>query len=244
MTERAMRIEAALMRGRTKALTTNGLRIIVCLGALLAAVVPLRASDDEPDFLDRFGETLKNGMGSAGKAVGLGKPAPPPEKEAPSGCPTISILDGTTAQRVMAPGETGNAGLRHQFSLLNVGRECSNAGSRMSVKVGATGRVLLGPAGSAGHYEVPIRVVIVSDFDGKPVESKLYRVPANVAAGQPSVAFEFVSDQIAVPIGAGRTGGDYSIKVGIDGGAKGTEAVKPTKVRHRKAAKASESASQ
>ena len=228
------------MRETIKISIATPVRIVLCFGVLLTTLGPLRASEDDPDFFDRVGESMKNGIGSATKAVGLGKATLPPEKEAPSGCPTIAILDGTTSQRVMAPGASGNEGLRHQFSLLNVGRECSNTGGRMSVKVGASGRVLLGPAGAAGHFEVPIRVVIVSDVDGKPVESKLYRVSTNVAAGQPSVPFDFVSDQIAVPISAGRSGTDYSIKVGIDGGATGANITKATKVRHRKAARSAE----
>ena len=213
-------------------------------GIALAAIAPAHADDDDPGWSDRLGESFKSGMTSATKAMGFGKPTPPPAKESPSGCPTIAILDGTTSSRVMAAGATGNEGLKYQYSLLNVGRECSTAGNRMSVKIGANGRVLLGPAGAAGHFEVPIRVVIVSMLDGKPVESKLYRVPANVASGQPSVPYEFVSDSILVPIGAGRTGDDYAIKVGIDGGKGADVGAKVTKVHRRKAAATAESAAQ
>ena len=124
----------------------------------------------------------------------------------------------------MSPGATGNEGLRYQYSLHDVGRECSISGGRIGVKVGANGRVLLGPVGAAGHFDVPIRVVVFSDADQKPVESKLFRVPATVGGGQASVPFEFVSDMINVPVAAGRTAADYSIKVGIDAGKGGDRA--------------------
>ena len=216
--------------------------MVLSTGIALAGVASAHADEDNPGWADRLGESFKNGVSSATKAVGLGKPAPPPAKESPSGCPTIAILDGTTSSRVMAPGATGNEGLKYQYSLLNVGRECSTAGARMSVKIGANGRVLLGPAGTSGHFEVPIRIVIVSTIDGKPVESKLYRVSANVASGQPSVPYDFVSESILVPIGAGKTGDDYAIKVGIDGGKSSDVGAKVTKVHRRRAAKTAESA--
>lgn len=217
-------------------------RIGVALLGLMAAslvatsVTPVRADDDDPlspSWSDKIGNSIKNSVGGTTKMLGFGKPPPPPTPEAPSGCPTIAILDGTAAQRVLAPGATGNQGLRYQYSLFNVGRECSISGGRISVKVGAGGRVLLGPAGSAGHFDVPVRVVVFSEVDQKPVESKLYRVPASVGAGQDAAPFQFVSDNLVVPISAGRTGADYSIKVGLDSKG-GADVVKTSKARHRR----------
>ena len=217
---------------------------LIAASSAVFAIAPARADDDDPlnpGWSDKIGESIKNGMTNATKAIGLGKPAPPPALEAPSGCPTIALLDGTQAQRVMAPGATDNQGVRYQYSLFNVGRECSISAGRMSVKVGADGRVLLGPAGAAGHFDVPIRVVVFSEVEKKPVESKLYRVSASVGSGQDGAPFQFVSDNLVVPIAAGRTGVDYSIKVGLD--TKGTDTAKPVRARRGKR-KNIESASQ
>ena len=204
---------------------------------LVSSAAAVHAEDDEdllnPSWSDRFGKSVKNQMERATKAVGIGKPAPPPPLESPSGCPTIGILDGTQSQRVMAAGASDNQGVRYQYSLFNVGRECSMAGGRIALKIGADGRVLLGPAGAPGHFDVPIRVVIYSELSQKPVESKLYRVSASVPAGQAGAPFQFVSDNLVVPLGAGRSGADYSIKVGFD--AKGTDAARPAKAaRHKR----------
>ena len=203
------------------------------VGSLALWTTAAVAADDDDDggltssWSDRMSESIKNSIGKATKAVGIGKPPGPAPKEAPSGCPTIEILDGTQVQRVMTPGVTGNEGLRYQYSLHDVGRECSVAAGRVSVKVGASGRVLLGPVGAAGRFDVPIRVVVFSDADQRPVESKLFRVPATIGGGRASVPFEFVSDMISVPVAAGRTAADYSIKVGIDAG-KGDGAPRAT----------------
>lgn len=206
--------------------------------AVAASSLTAQAEDDDyglnPSWSDKFSDSMKEQIGRAEKAVGFGRPLGPAPVENPSGCPSIAILDGTEAQRVMAPGATGNAGLKYQYSLVSVARECTMAGGRMSVKVGAGGRVLLGPAGAAGRFDVPIRVVVFSEIDHKPIESKLFRVSAAVGAGQASVPFQFVSDAVVVPVAAGRTGDDYSIKVGIDGkGGADAGSAKPVR-RHKK----------
>ena len=196
--------------------------VIMAAGAAMPWTPTAHAADDDddgglsPGWTDRMSDSIKTSVGKATSAVGLGKPPGPAPKEAPSGCPTIEILDGTEVQRVMVPGATGNEGLRYQYSLHDVGRECSISGARISVKVGANGRVLLGPVGAPGHFDVPIRVVVFSDADQKPVVSRLFRVPATINGGGASTPFTFASETIDVPISAGRTAADYSIKVGID----------------------------
>ena len=224
--------------GRLSSSTRAALLALLAGFAIGVPIASVQAADDEdyglnPSWSDKLSASMKEQIGKAEKVIGVGRPTGPAPLENPSGCPSIAILNGTEAQRIMAPGATGNQGLRYQYSLYNVARECTMAAGRMSVKVGAGGRVLLGPAGAAGQFDVPIRVVVFSEIDHKPVESKLFRVSTSVGAGQAGAPFQFVSDSVVVPIAAGRTGDDYSIKVGIDGktGANGPPA-KPT--RHRK----------
>lgn len=197
--------------------------------------------DDEPSsWTERIGDSVKGTFEGVGKRVGLGnKPEGPPPVEAPSGCPTIAIVDGTVSSRVMAAGASGNQGVRYQISLGEVGRQCSISGGRVGIKVAASGRVLLGPAGSAGRFDVPIRVVVFSEAQQKPVVSKLYKVPASLGARQASTPFQFVSDDIVVPT-SGRASSEYSIKVGIDAGKGGGDAVATGKGRHRRQKQASQ----
>ena len=203
-----------------------------CAGALAAqpggvplssAPAPGAIDDGEQDsWSEAISAKMKDSISAATARMGLNKPPGPAPLEAPSGCPTIALLPGTESQRVMTPGATGNLGLKYQYTLATVGRECVISGDRVSIKVGADGRVLLGPAGAAGRFDVPIRVAVYSEAQGKPVESKLFRMGVSVPAGQASVPFAFVSDNVVVRIPPGHTG-EYSIKVGIDGGAKAGE---------------------
>ncbi len=198
---------------------------------------------DEDSWSQKISDKMKDSISAATARMGMNKPPGPAPSEAPSGCPTISLLPGTESQRVMAPGATGNQGLRYQYSLQTVGRECTISGNRVTIKVGADGRVLLGPVGAAGRFDVPIRVAVFSEAQGKPIESKLFRMGVSVPAGQISAPFQFVSDSVVVQIPPGRTS-EYSIKVGIDGGAKAGDA--GPKARHasrkRKGAAAEETA--
>ena len=140
--------------------------------------------------------------------------APLPQTEAPVECPTIEVLDGTSSVRTYA-GEHSNAGVRYQFSLGDIARECSKNGSNLVLKVGAEGRVLLGPAGSPGNFTVPIRVAVRNDATQKVVYSQLNRIAAGVPAGGTETAFTYVSEPFQVPIVA-HPDEDYVILVGFD----------------------------
>ena len=220
-------------RARCAALLGVTLATMVASGAVAA-----KDDDEEDSWSQSISDKMKDSISAATARMGLNKPPGPAPLESPSGCPTITLLPGTESQRVMVAGATGNQGLRYQYSLQTVGRECSIAGDRVAIKVGADGRVLLGPAGAAGRFDVPIRVAVFSESQGKPVESRLFRMGVSVPAGQASVPFQFVSDSVVVRIPPGHTG-EYSIKIGIDGGAKAAEPgakVKHAARKHRGAA--------
>ena len=229
--------------------TQHGCTAMLCIVASsIIFAGSVLAKDDDDDGSNSGGWTegittsVKDTFSAAQKKMGLDHPAPPPPPEASAGCPTISLLPGTEAQRVMAPGATDNSGLRYQYSVINVGRECAVYGNRVSIKVGADGRVLLGPMGAAGHFDVPIRVVVFSQSQRKPVESRLFKVPVSLPAGQTAAPFNFVSDAISVAIPQGRST-DYSIMVGIDPG-KADAGAKPHHGRRQKAAKTASASGQ
>ncbi|MDX7949998.1 hypothetical protein P7D22_02255 [Lichenihabitans sp. Uapishka_5] len=140
--------------------------------------------------------------------------APLPQTEVQVECPSIEVLDGTASVRTYA-GEQSNANVRYQFSLGDIARECSKAGGNLLLKVGAEGRVLLGPSGSPGAFTVPIRVAVRNDATQKVVFSQLNRISASIASGTSETAFTYVSEPFQVPIVA-HPDEDYTILVGFD----------------------------
>ncbi len=238
MTSRPPRARRLSIRWAAAGLLTASL-VTVASTPMRAAETssPLPAANDDDsqsnEYTEKLGNFFDGGIRRAKKFVGLGKAPAPPPLASPSGCPEITVLDGTGAQRVMANAAAGNAGLRHQFSITEVARECQLSGARMVVKVGVEGRVLLGPAGTPGTFGVPVRVAIVDRMSEKPFLSRLFKVAATIPAGQSTTDYSLVADSLVVPFAAGRTAQDYSIKIGIDSAGGGDVAAKPA--RHHKA---------
>jgi hypothetical protein len=145
-------------------------------------------------------------------------PPGPPEAGEPVECPPVTVADGSAALRAYAGGRTGAAeALRHQISIANVGRECRGQGDgSVLVKVGVEGRALLGPAGSPGRFEAPVRFVIRR---GDQVFANRARAATvSLAAGQTQGSFMIVEEGMVVPAGTG----EFEIEVGL-GGARPSE---------------------
>ncbi len=150
------------------------------------------------------------------------KPLPKqPKPTDPLLCPEIHVLDGTSDDRIYAPGpEQSNETVRYQFSIENVARGCQISGKQAAMKIGVAGRILLGPAGSPGTYPAPIRVAVIDLSDGNPVVSKLYQVAASVSDGQTEAPFTLVTDPFTIPTTA-NFAENYTIKVGFDSAGNG-----------------------
>lgn len=158
--------------------------------------------------------------------LGLNKSQDPsaPQAETPSRhiyCPEIMVLEGTAASQVHAGNPPSNENLRYQYSVDDVARECSLDGEQLSIKVGVAGKVLLGPAGAAGSFNVPVRVAVIRESDSRPVVSKLYHASASIPSGQTYAEFTIVTESLFVPFIQDHTELDYTIKVGIDEGPPG-----------------------
>jgi hypothetical protein len=129
-------------------------------------------------------------------------------------CPQIEVQDGTSAMRV---GGDANASVRYQFDIADTARECKVEGAQFAIKVGVEGRLLIGPAGSAGAYSAPLRIVVRDDATQKPVLSKLYKVDADATAATSLQApFQFVSEPLMLPYTHRWADQDYTILVGFD----------------------------
>ena len=125
-------------------------------------------------------------------------------------CPAIGVVDGGSALR---SGE-GSA-LRSQVTLGQLARECvgQSDGSTL-VKVGVQGRALLGAGGSAGRFDVPVRVVVRQG--DRIIANRVRRTAVQIPAGDTQGSFAVVEDGIVVPASAAQ---DFEIEVGIGGGS-------------------------
>jgi hypothetical protein len=147
-------------------------------------------------------------------------PAQTPEAAAIE-CPSVDIRQGASTLSISSPGtDSTPMSTRYQVSIGQTARECAALGGVMTMKVGVQGRVLLGPSGSPGRVDIPLRVAVVEEgMNPKPVVSKLYRIAIDVPPGQTSVPFVHVEQDLTFPMPRAAVLDNYVVYVGFDPGA-------------------------
>ncbi len=130
-------------------------------------------------------------------------------------CPTVDIAEGGAALRV---GGADNASVRYQFNIADTARECDPAGpGQATLKIGVTGEVVIGPAGSAGTYSAPLKIAVTHNIDKKEVFSKTFKVEATTDGVQAG-GFRVVTEPIPLPLTTLQLVDEYSIAVGFTSG--------------------------
>src|SRR5262245_2072821 len=165
--------------------------------------------DDTPGLPSRL---LANLLGvNTSKTKNDGGAAPGPHLF----CPEIIIPEDAAASRVYAGTPPSNANLRYQFGLTETARECALEGDQLALKIGVAGKVLLGPAGSAGSFTVPVRMTILRKSDDEQILAKLYHAAVNIGQNGTEAEFMIVSEPLRVPFLQKHAEEDYTIRVEI-----------------------------
>jgi hypothetical protein len=142
-------------------------------------------------------------------------------------CPPIEIDEGGAAARVGGP---DNASVRYQFDIGQTARECAPlSDNQFSLKVGVSGRLLIGPAGKPGAYSAPLRVTVHDENTKKDAFTKVYKVEASVPDNG-DAPFSIVTEPIVLPMTRTELADDYTLTVGFDNGkAAASPSPKPKK---------------
>jgi hypothetical protein len=185
------------------------------LAALALAVAGCSSSSggDASSFGDRFNRAMSVG--------GTTAPAPAATTGAATAldtCPNVDIRHGAGTIAINTNARDPQAmQLRYQISVAQTARECANVAGNLQIKVGLQGRVVLGPAGTPGTIEIPVRYALVEEGpEPKTVYSKLYRVPVSLGEGQPNTTFTHIEDAMAVPMPSPGVLDRYVVYVGFD----------------------------
>lgn len=155
----------------------------------------------------------------------LAVPEDPNKPKTPVGtvsvrCPDVEIREGTETLRTFRVG-AGSApeALVWQATFGKLARECRTLGVEDNYsgfyKVGASGRILLGPAGVPGTYQVPVRVALVRGGTDV-LDSRLTQVSIIVAPGDAQASFTVVVDNFKVKRDKTDNLSDLQIYVGFD----------------------------
>jgi hypothetical protein len=189
------------------------LALVVLLGGLCGACSTIESVVPSPSSLAKL-VSFNSSDSDQQAPVGAPESTAALNQDKDIDCPDVEVQDGTAAMRV---GGDANQAVRYQFDIVNTARECKVEGAQFAIKVGVAGRLLIGPAGSAGAYTAPLRVVVRDDATQKPVISKLYKMSAS--ATDPSnlqAPFQFVTEPLMLPYKHRWADQDYTILVGFD----------------------------
>lgn len=127
-------------------------------------------------------------------------------------CPPIRVRPGSEAMFYYGSGKTGDArALQYQGVIDESTRNCVVSNGLITVNMGVTGRVLLGPQGKQTSVNAPIRFAV--ERDGQAIFSEKYTIPVAITAPARSAEFVKVIDNVAIPYLGGE---EIVIWVGFD----------------------------
>ena len=151
-------------------------------------------------------------------------------------CPGVEIRQGaSTFQQSGTDSGSSALSLRYQANFIRFARECAVRAGNVVMKVGLEGRVILGPAGTAGQIALPVRLAVVKEgLEPKTIWTKFYMVPVMISPGQPNVLFTHVEEDMSFPKPPGDDLDKYVVYAGFDPDSAEAEKKKPARPAPKK----------
>jgi hypothetical protein len=190
-------------------------------GALIAAAVVSGCSSassvvDSYETTPSWGARISSFF--SGAKPGVSQPASRMASAPDVECPGVDIRAGASTLNIAVRSDQATAGdLRYQLSFGQTARECRVQDGTMTIKVGVQGRVILGPFGTPGSVDVPLRYAIVREGpEPKVIATKFKRTGATIAAGQTHVQFVDIEEGLSFPLPSAADLSSYVVYVGFD----------------------------
>src|SRR5258707_8437927 len=170
------------------------------------------SSDSSPSLTSRFTSFF------SGATPGVTQPHSPTPSAPDVECPGVDIRTGASTMNLAAKAADATAGdLRYQLSFGQTARECVVQGATLIIKVGVQGRVILGPMGSPGQVDVPLRYAVVREGpEPKTIATKFKRLSVIIGPDQSHVQFIDVEEGLTFPMPTPSDLEAYVVYVGFD----------------------------
>jgi hypothetical protein len=131
------------------------------------------------------------------------------------GCPRFQVWAREGYVTIYEPGKVGDGlAVMHRGEITQTARECQIEPGRITVKVGFSGRVLLGPKGKTGQITLPLNVFVTDSKREKLVNEKV-KVDVPIALEKPIGYFSMVRT-VSFPIAEGSRPAEFEVYVGFD----------------------------
>jgi hypothetical protein len=133
-------------------------------------------------------------------------------------CPYIQIREGASTLIINGPGDNAAMSLKYQGTFVRAARQCAVVAGQMVMKVGVEGRIILGPLGTAGVVNVPLRIAIVDETPSasKTILTKLVIIPVTVQSADDNPTFSHVDDNLSFPLPSSSALDNYIVYIGFD----------------------------
>src|SRR5882724_2266571 len=144
------------------------------VAALIASVALILGCSSASSVIDPYETT--------GAISGVSQPASKTPSIPKAKCPGMDIRPGASTLNIAVKPNQATAGdLRYQLSFAQTARECRVQDGVMSIKVGVQGRILLGPLGTPGSVDVPLRYAVVREgLEPKLIVTKFKRIGVTI----------------------------------------------------------------
>lgn len=131
------------------------------------------------------------------------------------GCPRFAVWPRDHHVTIYEQGRIGDGlAVMHRGEITQTARECQIQGTRVTVKYGFSGRVLLGPKGRAGHVSLPVNI-FVTDAKRARVLNESGMVDVTVTSDKPVGYFSAVRT-VSFDVPVGSRAGEFEVFVGFD----------------------------
>ncbi len=129
-------------------------------------------------------------------------------------CTKFKIWNSDRFLTVYDVGQYGDGmAVRYRGELTKAARECQFQPGVVHVKYGFAGRVLLGPKGGAGTFNLPL-LVHLADKSGNKIKTEKITVPVTVQPGQ-SIGYFSLVRRMDIPLKGTESGKNFGIYVGF-----------------------------
>lgn len=131
------------------------------------------------------------------------------------GCPRFSVWPRDHHVTIYEQGRIGDGlAVMHRGEITQTARECQIQGTRVTVKYGFSGRVLLGPKGHSGTISLPVNI-FVTDAKRARIQNEQGMVDVAVSAEKPVGYFSAVRT-VSFDVPVGSRPGEFEVFVGFD----------------------------
>jgi hypothetical protein len=171
-------------------------------------------------------ETSNTGAPSRFSSLFSGSPSPTGGPVFnPDDCPSVEIRTGAGTFKLAGPlPDASGTDVRYQLTVTDVARQCMLSGASLVMKVGVQGRIIVGPAGGPGQFDIPLRYAVVREgADPKTITTKFKRAAAEVPPGQGNAVFSDVEESLSFPMPSRAELATYMVYVGFDEVGDGPE---------------------